>query len=267
MSSDDRPSCLVTRPAHQGSSLIDSLRQRGFEPLSFPAIAIEPAPPSPALRDLPWRIEDYDLALFVSRNAVDHAFRYLDATALPAQLQLGAIGRGTAQALRTQGVGKAVIPAAEFNSEGLLAAPELQSVKGKRVIIFRGQAGRNLLGNSLRERGARVDYCEVYRRALPDLGPADYQRLTGGRRPDIALFTSSEGLRNTLTLLDDDQAAALRRRPWLLISDRMRETARDLGHNAAILIADRASDTGLIAALERWKEDRQSAAGRQQQGE
>ncbi len=248
-----RPSCLVTRPAHQSGGLIEGLRQCGFEPLAFPAIAIEPALPSPFLARLRQRIRDYDIALFVSRNAVDHAFGQLDPDGLPERLQLGAIGKGTAAALAERGAGAAVIPADNFSSEGLLAAPALQSVAGKRILIFRGQSGRNLLGDTLRARGAEVDYCEVYRRARPPLGPPDYDRLTGGRAPDLALFTSSEGLRNTLEMLDARQRDELRRRPWLLISDRMRETARDLGHNAAILIADSASDEGILAALERWK--------------
>ena len=253
MKEDRAPRCLVTRPAHQSAGLIDGLRQSGFEPIAFPAIEIRPAPVTALLARLGEAIHDYDIALFVSRNAVDHAFRHLDAAALPAGLLLGAIGKGTAAALEARGAGGAVIPAADFNSEGLLAAPALQSVAGRRVIIFRGQQGRNLLGDELRARGAEVDYCEVYRRSRPPLGPKDYHRLTGGQPPDIALFTSSEGLRNALAMLDPTQAAALRRRPWLVISDRMRETARDLGHNAELLVADAASDEGLLSALARWQ--------------
>ncbi len=248
-----RPRCLVTRPAHQSAALIERLQQAGFEPLPFPAIAIEAVEPGGLLRQLDRRLAEYDIALFVSRNAVEQAFRHRPPGVWPRQLQLGAIGASTAAALEHQGLASAIIPAAPFNSEALLASPTLQSVAGKRILIFRGQAGRNLLGDTLRDRGARVDYCTVYRRALPDLGPGDYEHLTGGRAPDIALFTSSEGLRNAFSLIDGKQAEALRQQPWLLISDRMRETARDLGHNAAILIADNASDAGILTALERWK--------------
>lgn len=253
MPRDDRPRCLVTRPAHQSAALMERLQAAGFDPLAFPSIAIETMPANDFLDHLEHRLEDYDLALFVSRNAVDHAFRHLDASRLPPTLQLGVIGKGSATALQAKGAGSALIPSGEYNSEGLLAAPALQDVQGKKIIIFRGQAGRNLLGDTLRQRGAAVDYCEVYRRTLPNLDTADYRRITGDRAPDVALFTSSEGLLNTFRLLDPQQSEALRQRPWLLISERMRETARHLGHNADILIADRATDEGIVAALERWK--------------
>ncbi len=255
MNAATRPRCLVTRPAHQNTGLVERLEAAGFEALIFPAIAIEPAPPNAFLGQLDRRIRAYDIALFVSRNAVDHALRHLDAGRLPPSLQLGVIGKGTAAALQARGLASAIVPADEFNSEGLLASAALQSVAGKRILIFRGQAGRNLLGDRLRERGAEVDYCEVYRRGRPDLDGGDYRRIVGERAPDIALFTSSEGLRNTLEMLEPRQAQALRQQPWLLISERMRETARDLGHNADILIAESASDEGILATLERWKHD------------
>jgi uroporphyrinogen-III synthase len=244
----------VTRPAHQSAALMERLEAAGFHPLAFPSIAIESAPANESLNRLANRIDEYDIALFVSRNAVDHAFRHIDARRLPRSLQLGVIGKGSAAALQAQGVASALIPSGEFNSEGLLAAPALQDVRGRKVIIFRGQAGRNLLGDTLRQRGATVDYCEVYRRTLPDLDAADYRRITGGVTPDLALFTSSEGLRNTLRLIGPQQAEALRQRPWLLISERMRETALDLGHNADIIIAISASDEGIVEAIKRWRQ-------------
>ena len=267
MNAATRPRCLVTRPAHQNAGLVERLEAAGFEALAFPSIAIEPAPSNAFLEQLDRRIRDYDIALFVSRNAVDHALRHLDTERLPPGLQLGVIGKGTAAALQARGLASSILPADEFNSEGLLASEALQSVAGKRVIIFRGQAGRNLLGDTLRERGAEVDYCEVYRRGRPKLGGEDYRRIVGERAPDIALFTSSEGLRNALDMLEPRQAQALKQQPWLLISERMRETAADLGHNADILIAERASDEGILATLERWKQQRRSEPGKHDKGE
>ncbi|MFZ2207781.1 MAG: uroporphyrinogen-III synthase, partial [Porticoccaceae bacterium] len=53
---------------------------------------------------------------------------------------------------------------AEANTEGLLKLPELQAVQGQTLVIFRGVGGRDALRAGLRARGARVHYCEVYRR-------------------------------------------------------------------------------------------------------
>ena len=248
-----RPSCLVTRPQHQTRALVELLDQAGWQALLFPSIEIQPSPITAFLEQLPQRIQDYDIALFVSRNAVDFTFKHLQADDLPQNLQLGVIGKGSWQALQQQGVESSIIPSDSFNSEGLLASPALQQVGGKRIIIFRGQQGRNLLGDTLRERGARVDYQEVYRRQLPDYPANHLEQLTRQNFPQLAIFTSAEGLRNTMQIVSAEMAQRLRQITWLLISERMRETARHLGHNADIIIAVSASDEGIVEAIKRWQ--------------
>lgn len=245
--------CLVTRPAHQNQTLNKILLQAGFRIINFPTIAINAASATAILKALPDYIQQFNVALFVSRNAVDFSFKYLDAAALPSSLQLGVIGKGTCQALKKHGLESHIISADNYNSEGLLASKLLLQVKGKRVLILRGQQGRNLLGDTLRERGADVEYCEVYRRALPEYTPDYFEKLSKDYFPDIAIFTSAEGLNNGLQLLDEVQADRLRCIPWLLISERMRETARDLRHNADIIIAHSASDEGIVQALVEWQ--------------
>lgn len=247
-----RPLCLVTRPQHQSKQLSEMLDKAGFEVISFPTIVIQYASPTPFLEQLAQSINDYDLLLFVSRNAVDGAFQYLDAEKFDTRLQLGVIGKGTLQALRAQGVESQVVPADSYNSEGLLASAVLHQVEGKRVLIFRGQQGRNLLGDTLAERGARVEYCEVYQRVLPDYDKNVFQSLVARAFPQLAIFTSAEGLQNCFQLLHPQDARQLRTIPWLLISERMRETARHLRHNAEIIIANSASDEGIVQALMQW---------------
>jgi uroporphyrinogen-III synthase len=248
--------CLNTRPAHQSKPLTLALQQLGFQVLEFPTIRIIEAAQTDFLQNLQDQISQFDIALFVSRNAVDYAFRHLQSDALPAHLEFGVIGKGTWQALREQGVESRIIPSATFNSEGLLAAHNLQQVSGKKIIVFRGQEGRNLLGDTLRERGAIVSYCEIYRRALPQYPEQAFAQLTQSGFPDIAIFTSAEGLQNCRQLLNDVQWSCLQRISWLLISERMRETAHKLGHNADIIIARNASDEGILQALREWHNTR-----------
>lgn len=247
--------CLITRPEHQARELARALRLNDFEPLLFPAIEIEAAPLNEFLRHLDTHIGSYDVLLFVSRNAVDYCFHFLDSNHLPPHAQVGVIGSGTLAALNNNYRNSLIIPDGDFNSEGLLAASALQQVGGKRVLILRGQEGRNLLGDTLRARGASVDYCEVYRRALPKNGKQRYQDMveTNGS-PEIAVFTSSEGIKNCFDILDQPQCRRLCEIPWLLISERMRETAIDLGHNADMIIAKSASDEGLLQALINWRQ-------------
>ncbi len=230
------------------------LDEANFYPLNFPTIAIVAASPTPFSSELQDNIRNYDLVLFVSRNAVDFSFHLLDPARLPAGLQFGVIGKGSWLALKEHGIESRIVPTSSYNSEGLLESPALQQMTGKRVLIMRGQEGRNLLGDTLRERGAEVDYCEVYRRQLPASTAADFTALTAKHDPDVVVFTSAEGLRNCFELLDQQQAEGLRQLPWLLISDRMRETARDLGHNAEVIIAASASDEGIVQALQQWRQ-------------
>ena len=247
-------SILNTRPVHQQDGLTSLLQAAGAQVIGFPAIEITECEATDFHVSLKENIGHYHIALFVSRNAVDGAFRFLDAKALPADLQLGVIGDGSRRALTdyVSGLDQRLIQAQPYNSEGLLTAAELQQIQGKNILIFRGQQGRNLLGDELRKRGANVDYCEVYRRKIPDYKADCFALQTKQRFPTLAIFTSNEGMNNILNLVNGDMRQKLLNIPWLLISERMRESAVNLGHNAAIIIAAIADDEGILQTINEW---------------
>ena len=143
---------LITRPARQAGGFAQKVAVLGGTPVIFPAIVIlppsDPAPLARAHAGLP----EYNFAIFISANAVEYGAP--DPGKWPAALVAFAPGPGTAEALAAVGIGGALIPATTFDSEGLLALPELASVHGKRVLIFRGDGGREHLGETLRARGA-----------------------------------------------------------------------------------------------------------------
>jgi len=239
---------LNTRPAHQQAELTALLERDGARVLSFPVIEIVASGAAPATP------VDHDILLFVSRNAVDFGLDSIDAARLSPATQFGVIGAATRAALlaRVGDIEGRLIDSEPFNSEALLEADALQSVAGKRILILRGQAGRNLLGDELTARGARVDYLEVYRRELPRHAPGTFARLTAEGFPTLAVLTSNEGIHNLFELVDSAAAERLRAIPWLLISERMRESALKLGHNATIVIARSASDDGIWRTLRDW---------------
>ena len=68
----------------------------------------------------------------------------------------------------------------------------------------------------------------------------------------MAIFTSSEGLIHAFKMLNTKEAKSLKNTPWLLISERMKKTAYNLGHNSNIIIAQQASDNGIISSLQEW---------------
>ena len=123
-----------------------------------------------------------------------------------------------------------------------------------KVALVTG-AGRGIgkeAASLLAARGARVSYCEVYRRQSPRLAADDFTQLLDGVMPTLVIFTSNEGMRNLLDMLDPRSRDLLLRIPWLLISERMRESALKLGHNAPIIIASSASDDGIRQTICAW---------------
>lgn len=245
---------LNTRPLHQQAGLKTILEADGARVISFPSIEIVNTEPTDFLQNLADNIEQYDIAIFVSRNAVDGAFGFLGSAPLPGHLQLAVIGEGTYRALneRVVDLDQRIIRSEPYNSEGLLAAGPLQQVKDKNILIFRGQQGRTLLSEILQQRGATVDHCEVYQRRAPQYAADDFPRYCAGAFPSMVIFTSSEGMHNLAELLDASSREKLLHCPWLLISERMRESAVNLGHNADIIIARKASDAGIHQAICEW---------------
>jgi uroporphyrinogen-III synthase len=238
---------LVTRPVRQSAGLTRQLAALGAAPIAWPAIVIlPPSDPAPLAR-VQANLASYDLAVFVSANAVE--FGVGDPARWPASLTPFAPGPGTAEALAAVGIPGARVPAARFDSEGLLALPELQDVDGRRVVVFRGDGGRELLGDTLRARGARVDYVACYRRVAPQSGAQGLIEALHQRRVHAVTITSSEGLDNLLAAVGDPGRAMLAKLPVFVPHPAIAERARSNGLTA---IATAGGDAGLIAGLLEW---------------
>ena len=243
---------VVTRPADQGDDLCRAIVARSGRAVHFPVLEIRPVEDNDKLTGLLARLESYNLAIFVSRNAVTAAAARIKHD-WPAQLPIAAVGKSTAQALQRQW-GRAVIaPDNQYNSEALLALPELQWVSNKRIIIFRGTGGRDLLANALSCRGANVEYAEVYRRTMPGY------RLAALRKHDpidIIVVTSNEGLTNLVRMAETDQRDWLLNMPLVVISRRTATLAIELGFKHTPWVAQQADDNGLLTTLIAWNSQR-----------
>ncbi len=125
-------------------------------------------------------------------------------------------------------------------------------VAGKRIVIFRGEGGRELLAETLRQRGATVEYAEVYRRAVPEAGAEQLQHVLRKNCIDIVTVTSNEGLQNLLHMAGDACRCRLLRLPLVVISQRTALLAAKLGFTHAPMIAHQSSDQGLVGAIEAW---------------
>lgn len=239
---------VVTRPIHQAQALMGQIRMAGGNPILFPVIEIVDTGNLQPLLDVIQRLADYQFAVFVSPNAVLHAMtRIVARSDWPAGLRAATLGPGGVQALRRFGIAGAIAPAAVFDSEHLLALPEFQDVAGKRVVIFRGDGGREWLGDTLRARGAHVEYAECYRRARPHIDPAPLLEAWSRGTVHAVTVTSSGGVRNLSEMIGDAGMAALRRTPVFAPHPRIAAAARALG--CADVVETAMGDAGLMAAL------------------
>jgi uroporphyrinogen-III synthase len=236
---------LITRPARQAAGLARQVAAIGGMPVMFPAIVILPPEDGDAQERAQRDLGRYDYAVFVSANAVE--FGVGDPAAWPARLVAFAPGPGTAAALAAVGIADVRQPATTMDSEGLLALPEFMAVSGRRVVIFRGGGGRELLGETLAARGAIVDTVDCYRRARPEADAAGLEEALRDRRIDAVTLTSSEGLDNLWALLGRDARNRLAATPTFVPHPRIAARAGDLG--MARVVVTPPADAGLLAAL------------------
>lgn len=214
---------LITRPEAQAGELAAAVEAHGGRPILFPVMEIEPRHPEQVAADEN-RLESPDISIFVSANAVRYGLPYA------ADSVICAIGPATAAAITESGYPKVIRAASGFDSEHLLAELESRDVSGQTVRIIRGEGGREVLAETLRSRGARVDYLEVYARRQPDYSAARIEqlqdRLTDG---DIHIVTamSVESLCNLLELLNPAAINALGRVPLVTPSARVIKEAHN----------------------------------------
>ncbi|TMH61133.1 MAG: hypothetical protein E6H53_03010 [Betaproteobacteria bacterium] len=236
---------VITRPARQAAGLAREIAALGGDPLIFPAIVILPPEDEAALRAAQRELARYDIAIFVSANAVEYGVG--DPAAWPANILTLAPGPGTAAALAHLGIANVRIPTTSMDSEGLLALPELAAVANKRVVIFRGDTGRELLKSALEAGGASVTQIECYRRAAPESGAAGLLEAWREKRIDAVTLTSSEGLDNLWAILDREGKDYLAATPTFVPHPRIAEHARGFGLDDVIVTPP--ADAGLLASL------------------
>ncbi|NMF86967.1 uroporphyrinogen-III synthase [Aromatoleum petrolei] len=242
---------VVTRPSEQADGLCAAIEARGGIALRFPVLAIGEPEDGRALDEVIARLDDFDVAFFVSPNAVSHALGpVLARRAWPPGLRVATVGKGSERALANHGFSEVIAPQSGFDSESVLALPEFRAdaVAGRRVVIFRGDGGRDLLGETLRERGATVEYVTCYRRYCPRMDSAPLLRLAADGRLDAITLTSSEGVGNMRAMVGDEGWPLLRAVAVFAPHPRIVAHARAAGFE--LVLETPPGDEGLLGALE-----------------
>jgi uroporphyrinogen-III synthase len=244
------PLCvLVTRPAGQAQGLCDLVIAAGARVIRLPAIEILP-PADPADLDRVINVLDqYDLAVFISVNAVQTGLAAIQSVrSWPDTLKLATVGPASAAAVAACGLSVDLQPAQSYSSEGLLELDELQDLHDRRVVIFRGNGGRDTLRDALSARGAQVEYVEVYRRGCPPDGDKLLQLLRRNEL-DVITATSNETLQNLYDMAGPEGQPLLRQLPLVIASNRQAALAARLGFSKGAVIAGHASDAAMAAGV------------------
>jgi len=237
----------VTRPIDQAASLSLAIAQHGGTAISFPLIAISALDDYHAFEQQLNRIDTTDLAVFISSNAVDYAMPLLIKRfgKIPDHLKFAAIGHQTAKTLALYGAHDVLVPHTRFDSETLLALPEMQDVSAKTIAIFRGVGGRELMAETLKARGANVYFAESYRRINPQQSAELLEAQWRQNKLDAVIVTSSEAMRHLLQM--SKSAEWLRHVTLCVNHERIAEEPQQLG--LKVLVAKAPGDEAMLQCL------------------
>lgn len=255
---------LVTRPAYAAQTLCEQITALGAIAESFPVIDILPTPHQAALETAIKQLNTQDIAVFTSRPAADFAMKAIN-EAIKAKwtnwnnlssILWAAIGPGTAKVLQKHGLPSVYLPPkAPFETETLLATQPFLSVNAKKITIFRGNGGRDLLNKVLKQRGAVVQMVETYQRGLPTINMVEKRALWRHNPIHMIVTTSPESLHNLFILMGNDIPHGFKDIPLVVVGSRMLALAQKLGFKRPLLSMG-ADDASIIKVLQDFKENR-----------
>ena len=241
---------LLTRPAEESAALAHELAAAGVYSSSLPLLAIRPLALTDAQRALVESIDRYCAVIVVSKPAARLGLELVNQYWPQAPRQKWfSVGAATAQILADYGLDVSY-PQCGDDSEALLAMPEFESAVGRdqpKVLILRGEGGREMLADRLRSLGAQVDYLELYRRELPSYPPATLYQRVKVERLNALVVSSGQGFEH-LRQLAGDTWSQLGSLPLFVPSPRVAEMARSAGAQNVVDCRG-ASAASLLAAL------------------
>lgn len=223
---------LITRFEPYGRELVEHLNTIGCFAIAQPLLTVT------ALYDETMRDSflsgHYDLIIAVSGNAIQYAQQQINAC-WPDAIYL-AVGKSTQKQLIAASGQPVFCPNSRFDSEGLLALEQLQSVQSKRILILRGEGGRDLLESILTERGAKVDYFQTYKRIKIDLNGHELVKNWQQALINGVIISSAEILNQLFALVPNKDTSWLSKLIFYVPSQRVAEQASLLGAKHVVLL-------------------------------
>ena len=265
---------VVTRPSGQARQLIEvltsSIEQSGVakrslpEIVSLPLLTIVPKADHSLADHIATTLKDADLAIFVSPNAIECVMRLLERDWQDFSkkiIPIGVMGGSSKLALQNHGIGQEKNPTPvlipknneQWDSEGLWQ--ELQSLgwdfKNKKIVIFKGEGGREWLADTLLNAGATVEAISVYTRVPLDLAnPAWHTIREMDFSKSLWLLTSSEAVRYLGQVVKDQFLEGLQTASALCPHHNITEAAQAIGFGD--VFTTESGDEALIKASLAW---------------
>jgi len=216
----------------------------------FPTLTIAALDDAGTIQNTLAHLDRYQWLVFISANAVTMHSYYSDSVKMVQfkSVQIAAIGKATAQALVLAGLPVDLVPESGYSTEALLAMPQMQQINGQHYLIVRGEGGREELATTLRSRGATVEYLDVYKRIIPGTDSSQVSLLLEQDMLDIITITSGEALQNLLILLEEKHHQRLFEVPLVVVSNRIRQIAADMGFKR-IAVTNSPSDAAILETV------------------
>jgi len=265
---------IVTRPSGQACQLIEVLTRtiefsgvakRSFpEILSLPLLTIVPKTDEALADQIASMLQDADLAIFVSPNAIECVMRLLERDwqdFSKSIIPIGVMGGSSKLALQNHGIGAEENPTPivmpqdneQWDSEGLWQ--ELQSLgwtwQNKKVVIFKGEGGRDWLADTLSKAGAHVEAKSTYTREPLDVDNPAWQAIHDlDFSKSLWMLTSSEAVRYLGRVMQDKFTQSLSSASALCPHHNIADAAQEIGFGE--VFTTEPGDEALIKASLAW---------------
>ncbi|MEE9910266.1 MAG: uroporphyrinogen-III C-methyltransferase [Deltaproteobacteria bacterium] len=198
---------VITRPERQADDLAQLLAAEGANPIAFPTIKIQPPSDWSELDRAIGELETCHWLIFTSANGVHFFFQRLrekggDVRDLKG-VKICCIGPATAKQVLDRGVRVDLVPG-EFIAEGILKLFAEMDLSGKKILIPRAAKARDILPESLRKQGARVDVVTAYQTVNSGRKKEELAKRIEAGEVDVITFTSSSTVTHFVDIMGGD---------------------------------------------------------------
>lgn len=190
---------LICRPEPAASELSSALSAMGAECKCLPMLSIEAVALSAIDRQRIMNLDQFHQVIVISQHAAKLGMDEIDAywPQLPLKQDWFAIGRKTAATLQHADLAL-TSPVHDLNSEKLLEHPAFKDIDGKKILILKGQNGRETLQQELSKRGANVESVSLYQRKRPNYTAEEITDALSTFSPSFIVALSGETLTNLI---------------------------------------------------------------------